>query len=165
MDGVFVPNISFGMPVIDAVKKYVKKTMDVHLMIVDPNRYISDFKKVGADVLTVHVEACPHLHRTVQAIKAEGIKVGVALNPHTPISHLDYVIADTDVVLLMSVNPGFGGQQFIESTYAKVEETKDLIIQKKQQGTNRDRWRGDFRKCYQISTVWCRCSGGREFCV
>ncbi len=127
MDGVFVPNISFGMPVIKAIKKHAKKTMDVHLMIVDPDRYISDFKKVGADILTVHYEACTHLHRTVQAIKAEGMQAGVALNPHTPISVLEDVIADLDLVCIMSVNPGFGGQSFIENTYKKINQLKALI--------------------------------------
>ena len=127
MDGVFVPNISFGMPVIAAISKHAKKTMDVHLMIVNPDQYISTFKKVGADVLTVHYEACPHLHRTLQAIKAEGMQAGVSLNPHTPISALEDVIRDIDVVLLMSVNPGFGGQSFIENTYKKVIQLKDLI--------------------------------------
>jgi len=127
MDGVFVPNISFGMPVISAIKKHAKKTMDVHLMIVDPDRFIDDFKKVGADILTVHYEACNHLHRTLQAIKAAGMKAGVSLNPHTPISVLEDVIQDIDVVLLMSVNPGFGGQSFIENTYKKVSQLRQLI--------------------------------------
>jgi ribulose-phosphate 3-epimerase len=127
MDGVFVPNISFGMPVISAIKKHATKTMDVHLMIVDPDRYIEDFKKVGADILTVHYEACTHLHRTVQAIKAAGMKAGVSLNPHTPIAVLEDIIADLDLVLIMSVNPGFGGQSFIENTYKKVEQLKNLI--------------------------------------
>lgn len=127
MDGVFVPNISFGMPVIKAIKKHAKKTMDVHLMIVDPDRFIEDFKNVGADILTVHYEACPHLHRTIQAIKALGMKVGVSLNPHTPIAVLEDIITDLDLVLLMSVNPGFGGQSFIENTYKKVEQLKALI--------------------------------------
>ncbi len=127
MDGVFVPNISFGMPVIKAIKKHAKKTMDVHLMIVDPDRFIGDFKNVGADILTVHYEACPHLHRTVQAIKAQGMKAGVSLNPHTPIAVLEDIIADLDLVLIMSVNPGFGGQSFIENTYKKVAQLKSLI--------------------------------------
>ena len=127
MDGVFVPNISFGMPVISAIKKHAKKTMDVHLMIVNPDRYIEDFKNVGADILTVHYEACPHLHRTVQAIKAQGMKAGVSLNPHTPISVLEDIINDLDLVLLMSVNPGFGGQSFIENTYKKASQLKALI--------------------------------------
>ena len=127
MDGVFVPNISFGMPVISAIKKHATKTMDVHLMIVDPDRFITNFKKVGADILTVHYEACTHLHRTVQAIKAEGMKAGVSLNPHTPIAVLEDIIADLDLVLIMSVNPGFGGQSFIENTYKKVEQLKHLI--------------------------------------
>ncbi len=131
MDGVFVPNISFGMPVLDAIKKHAKKTIDVHLMIVDPNRYIKTFKKLGADVLTVHYEACTHLHRTLQAIKAEGMKAGVALNPHTNVDVLEDIIQDIDLVCIMSVNPGFGGQSFIENTYSKVEKLKALINRKK----------------------------------
>jgi len=127
MDGVFVPNISFGMPVLEAIAKHAKKTIDVHLMIVDPDRYISTFKKLGADVLTVHYEACTHLHRTLQAIKAEGMQAGVALNPHTNVSLLEDVIKDIDMVCIMSVNPGFGGQSFIENTYAKVEKLKEII--------------------------------------
>jgi ribulose-phosphate 3-epimerase len=127
MDGMFVPNISFGMPVIKAIKKHAKKTMDVHLMIVDPDRYIEDFKNVGADILTVHYEACTHLHRTVQAIKAHGMKAGVSLNPHTPIAVLEDIITDLDLVLIMSVNPGFGGQSFIENTYKKVQQLRALI--------------------------------------
>ncbi len=130
MDGVFVPNISFGMPVLDAINKHAKKTIDVHLMIVDPDRYISTFKKLGADVLTVHYEACTHLHRTLQAIKAEGMKAGVALNPHTSVDLLEDVIQDIDLVCIMSVNPGFGGQSFIENTYSKVEKLKALINRK-----------------------------------
>ncbi len=130
MDGVFVPNISFGMPVLEAINKHAKKTIDVHLMIVDPGRYISTFKKLGADVLTVHYEACTHLHRTLQAIKAEGMKAGVALNPHTNVDLLEDVIQDIDLVCIMSVNPGFGGQSFIENTYAKVEKLKALINRK-----------------------------------
>ena len=127
MDGVFVPNISFGMPVISAMKKHAKKPMDVHLMIVDPDRYIKDFKNSGADVLTVHYEACNHLHRTVQAIKGEGMQAGVSLNPHTPVHVLEDIIADLDLVLIMSVNPGFGGQSFIENTYKKIVELRQLI--------------------------------------
>ncbi|MEI6864895.1 ribulose-phosphate 3-epimerase [Flavicella sp.] len=127
MDGVFVPNISFGMPVIQAIKKHAKKTIDVHLMIVNPDQYISTFKKIGADILTVHYEACTHLHRTLQAIKAEGMKAGVALNPHTPVSVLEDVIKDIDMVCIMSVNPGFGGQSFIENTYKKIQQLKNLI--------------------------------------
>ncbi|MCZ8332070.1 MAG: ribulose-phosphate 3-epimerase [Flavobacterium sp.] len=130
MDGVFVPNISFGMPVLDAINKHAKKTIDVHLMIIDPDRYISTFKKLGADVLTVHYEACTHLHRTLQAIKAEGMKAGVALNPHTNIDLLEDVIQDIDLVCIMSVNPGFGGQSFIENTFTKVEKLKALINRK-----------------------------------
>ena len=130
MDGVFVPNISFGIPVIKAIKKHSKKTMDVHLMIVDPDRYIKTFKEVGADILTVHYEACTHLHRTLQAIKAEGMLAGVALNPHTSVDLLKDTIQDIDLVCLMSVNPGFGGQSFIENTYQKVRELKSLIKSK-----------------------------------
>ena len=127
MDGVFVPNISFGVPIIKAIKRHAKKVMDVHLMIVNPDRYITDFKKAGADILTVHYEACSHLHRTIQAIKAEGMQAGVSLNPHTPISVLEEVIIDLDLVLIMSVNPGFGGQSFIENSYKKIIQLKDLI--------------------------------------
>lgn len=130
MDGVFVPNISFGMPVLDAINKHAKKIIDVHLMIVDPDRYIATFKKLGTDILTVHYEACTHLHRTLQAIKAEGMKAGVALNPHTNIDVLEDVIQDIDLVCIMSVNPGFGGQSFIENTYSKVEKLKALITKK-----------------------------------
>ena len=130
MDGIFVPNISFGMPVIKAIKKHSEKIMDVHLMIVDPDRYIKIFKEVGADILTVHYEACNHLHRTIQAIKSEGMSAGVALNPHTPVDLLKDTIQDIDLVCLMSVNPGFGGQSFIENTYQKVRELKSLIQSK-----------------------------------
>jgi ribulose-phosphate 3-epimerase len=126
MDGVFVPNISFGMPVIKAIKKVATKPLDVHLMIVQPERYIKDFKDCGADVLTVHAEACTHLHRTVQEIKLAGMKAGVALNPHTSVSVLENVIHDIDMVLIMSVNPGFGGQHFIENTFRKLEQLKQL---------------------------------------
>jgi ribulose-phosphate 3-epimerase len=129
MDGVFVPNISYGMPIIDKINSLTDKVLDVHLMIVDPDRYISDFKKVGADILTVHYEACTHLHRTIQAIKAEGMKAGVALNPHTPVSVLEDIINDLDLVLIMSVNPGFGGQKFIENTYNKVSKLKQMITE------------------------------------
>ncbi|GAA4886524.1 ribulose-phosphate 3-epimerase [Flaviramulus aquimarinus] len=130
MDGVFVPNISFGMPVLQAINKHAKKTIDVHLMIVDPDRYIKTFADLGSHVLTVHYEACTHLHRTLQAIKAEGMKAGVALNPHTNVNLLEDTINDIDLVCLMSVNPGFGGQSFIENTYSKVKQLKDLIKRK-----------------------------------
>ncbi len=129
MDGVFVPNISFGMPVIEAIKRHAKKTMDVHLMIVQPERYIAQFKKVGADILTVHYEASTHLHRTLQEIKNHDMQAGVALNPHTPVAVLKEVINDIDLVCLMSVNPGFGGQSFIENTYNKVIELKKMITE------------------------------------
>ncbi|MES2747108.1 MAG: ribulose-phosphate 3-epimerase [Bacteroidota bacterium] len=127
MDGVFVPNISFGMPVLDAITKHAKKTIDVHLMIVDPDRYIKTFADLGANILTVHYEACTHLHRTLQAIKAEGMKAGVAINPHTNVSLLEDVINDIDLVCMMSVNPGFGGQSFIENTYSKIQKLKEII--------------------------------------
>ncbi|MEM9022911.1 MAG: ribulose-phosphate 3-epimerase [Bacteroidota bacterium] len=127
MDGVFVPNISFGLPVIEAIKRHAQKPLDVHLMIVQPERYIKDFKAAGADVLTVHYEASTHLHRSLQAIKAEGMQAGVALNPHTPIHVLEDTINDIDLVCLMSVNPGFGGQRFIDRTYEKVRQLKQLI--------------------------------------
>lgn len=127
MDGVFVPNISFGMPVMDAIKRHAIKTMDVHLMIVQPERYIKEFKAAGADILTVHYEASTHLHRTLQAIKAEGMQAGVALNPHTNVDVLEDTIADIDLVCLMSVNPGFGGQKFIERTYDKVRKLRKMI--------------------------------------
>ena len=131
MDGVFVPNISFGMPVIKSMAKHTTKPLDVHLMIVEPDRYIQTFADLGADVLTVHAEACTHLHRSLQSIKAEGMKAGVALNPHTPVASLSQVIADIDLVCLMSVNPGFGGQSFIEATYEKVRELRTLIDENK----------------------------------
>lgn len=131
MDGVFVPNISFGMPVIKSMAKHTTKPLDVHLMIVEPDRYIQTFADLGADVLTVHVEACTHLHRSLQSIKAAGMKAGVALNPHTPIASLSHIIADIDLVCLMSVNPGFGGQSFIEATYEKVRELRALIDEHK----------------------------------
>jgi ribulose-phosphate 3-epimerase len=128
MDGVFVPNISFGLPVIEQIRKATTKICDVHLMIVQPEKYITAFKNAGADILTVHVEACPHLHSTLQQIKAAGMKAGVALNPHTPVDTLKDVIKDIDLVCIMSVNPGFGGQKFIEHTYDKVKALKSLII-------------------------------------
>ncbi|MCA0233396.1 MAG: ribulose-phosphate 3-epimerase [Bacteroidetes bacterium] len=127
MDGVFVPNISFGLPVTAAIKKHAQKPLDVHLMIVQPERYLAAFREAGAEVLTVHYEACPHLHRTIQQIKDLGAKAGVALNPHTPVSVLEDVIADLDLVLIMSVNPGFGGQKFIERTYERVRQAAALI--------------------------------------
>ena len=127
MDGVFVPNISFGMPVLKAISKHAKKTIDVHLMIVQPERYISDFKKAGADILTVHYEASTHLHRSIQQIKAEGMKAGVSLNPHTSVELLEDVIEDLDLVLVMSVNPGFGGQSFIRQSLKKVARLREMI--------------------------------------
>ena len=133
MDGVFVPNISFGMPVLAAIGRHAQKPLDVHLMIVDPDRYIDVFADLGAHVLSVHLEACTHLHRTVQAIEAKGMKAGVALNPHTPIHLLEDIIQDLDLVVVMSVNPGFGGQKFIENTYEKVRALKALIQRKSSQ--------------------------------
>ena len=131
MDGVFVPNISFGFPVMKSLQKLATKTLDVHLMIVQPERYITDFKDAGANILSVHYEACTHLHRTIYAIKEAGMKAGVAINPHTPIDLLKDIIADTDLICMMSVNPGFGGQKFIENTYTKVTALKKLITEKK----------------------------------
>ena len=131
MDGVFVPNISYGLPIIEQIKKTTTKEMDVHLMIVQPEKYITAFKQAGATILTVHYEACPHLHSTLQQIKAHGMKAGVALNPHTPIDVLKDIIFEIDVVCIMSVNPGFGGQKFIPHTYEKVKALKQLILQHK----------------------------------
>src|SRR5690606_30381645 len=130
MDGVFVPNISYGMPIIKTIDELTDKVLDVHLMIVQPERYISAFKEVGADVLTVHYEASTHLHRTIQAIKDEGMKAGVALNPHTPVHVLEDIIKEMDLVLIMSVNPGFGGQKFIQHTYEKIVQLTELIDKK-----------------------------------
>ena len=133
MDGVFVPNISFGMPVLKAISQHAQKFIDVHLMIIDPDRYIKTFADLGSNMLTVHYEACPHLHRTLQAIKANGMQAGVALNPHTSVDLLKDVIQDIDLVCMMSVNPGFGGQSFIENTYEKVKALKSLIDSKQAQ--------------------------------
>jgi len=130
MDGVFVPNISYGMPVLKAISKHANKTIDVHLMIIDPDRYIKTFAELGSNVLTVHYEACTHLHRTLQAVKDEGMQAGVALNPHTNINVLEDIINDIDVVCLMSVNPGFGGQSFIDNTFVKIKQLKELIVRK-----------------------------------
>ena len=127
MDGVFVPNISFGIPVVEALKKEAKKPLDVHLMIVEPDRYFEDFKKAGADIITFHYEACTHIHRAVQRLKSLGVKAGVVLNPHTPVSLLEDIICDLDLVLLMSVNPGFGGQKFIERTFSKTMRLREMI--------------------------------------
>lgn len=127
MDGVFVPNISFGIPVVQAIKKEAKKPLDVHLMIVEPDRYFEDFIKAGADIITFHYEACTHIHRAVQRLKSLGVKAGVVLNPHTPVSLLEDIICDLDLVLLMSVNPGFGGQKFIERTFSKTMRLREMI--------------------------------------
>ena len=126
MDGVFVPNISFGMPVLAAIQRHAQKPLDVHLMIVQPERYLETFKELGAEIITVHYEACSHLHRTIQQIKDLGCKAGVALNPHTPVNMLEDIIQDLDMVLIMSVNPGFGGQKFIEHTYEKVRKVRQM---------------------------------------
>lgn len=131
MDGVFVPNLSFGFPVIKAIKKHAKKPLDVHLMIVDPDRYTQVFKDAGADILTVHFEACPHLHRSIQNIKNCGMKAGVAINPHTSVHVLEDIIANIDLVCMMSVNPGFGGQKFIENTYHKITQLRAIIKNRK----------------------------------
>jgi ribulose-phosphate 3-epimerase len=131
MDGVFVPNISFGLPLVQAIKKLAAKPLDVHLMIVEPDRYIRKFRDAGADILSVQLEACPHLHRTVHAIRDEGMKPGVVLNPHTPVEGLEDIIRDVYLVLIMSVNPGFGGQKFIENTYSKIARLKELILRSK----------------------------------
>ena len=130
MDGVFVPNISFGFPVLKAIARHARKPLDVHLMIVQPERYITVFKEAGASVLTVHLEACTHLHRTVQEIRAAGMQPGVAINPHTSVDLLEDIIADIDLVCVMSVNPGFGGQKFIDGTYRKIENLKDMIARR-----------------------------------
>lgn len=130
MDGVFVPNISFGFPIIKFIKDYAKKPLDVHLMIIQPERYFEEFKNAGADILTIHYEASTHLHRSINAIQNLGMKAGVVLNPHTNISLLEDIITELDLVLLMSVNPGYGGQKFIENTYSKINKLKNLIIQK-----------------------------------
>ncbi len=130
MDGVFVPNISFGFPIIKYIKEYAKKPLDVHLMIIDPDRYLERFRNAGADVISVHIEACNHLHRSIYAIKESGAKAGVVLNPHTSVNSLHDIISDVDLVMIMSVNPGYGGQKFIENTYEKVKKLKSMIIDK-----------------------------------
>lgn len=131
MDGVFVPNISMGIPVVEAVKRHATKPLDVHLMIVNPEKFVEAFRKAGADMISVHVEACPHLHRNIQQIKSLGAKAGVAINPHTPVIDLENVIENVDLVCLMSVNPGFGAQKFIENTYQKIKDLQALIKTKK----------------------------------
>lgn len=131
MDGVFVPNLSMGVPVVEAIQRHAKKTMDVHLMIVRPERYLEAFRKAGADIISVHIEACPNLSLVLQQIKKLGAKAGVAVNPYTPVSSLERVVAEADLINLMSVNPGFGGQKLIESTFEKIRETKKLILETK----------------------------------
>lgn len=130
MDGQFVPNLSFGFPIVEQVKKMAQKPLDVHLMIVEPDRYLDRFKEAGADILTVHIEACPHLHRTLQRIKLLGLKAGISLNPHTSVSLLDDIVAEADMVLIMSVNPGFGGQKFIENSYSKISRLREMAEKK-----------------------------------
>ncbi len=130
MDGQFVPNLSFGFPIVEQVKKMAQKPLDVHLMIVEPDRYLDRFKEAGADILTVHYEACPHLHRTLQRIKLLGMKAGISLNPHTSVSLLDDIVAEADMVLIMSVNPGFGGQKFIENSYSKISRLREMAEKK-----------------------------------
>jgi ribulose-phosphate 3-epimerase len=130
MDGVFVPNISLGLPIVKAIKRHARKPLDVHLMIVNPEKYVEDFKKAGAEIISIHAEACNHLHRNIEQLKSIGVRAGVAINPHTPVSILENVIQDIDLVCLMSVNPGFGGQKFIEQTYNKVAQLKELIKKK-----------------------------------
>ncbi len=130
MDGVFVPNISFGIPVVRDIKKHAKKPLDVHLMITDPDKYFTDFKKAGADIISFHYEASDHLHRSIQALKEMGVKAGVAINPHTNVSLIEDIICDVDMVLIMSVNPGFGGQKFIKNTYDKIRKLKNIILSK-----------------------------------
>jgi ribulose-phosphate 3-epimerase len=127
MDGVFVPNLSFGIPVTEAINRHAKKPLDVHLMIIEPEKYVEAFRKAGAEIISVHIEACPHLHRNIQQIKSLGAKAGVAINPHTSIDQLEDTIADIDLICMMSVNPGFGGQKFIENTFRKVARLKELI--------------------------------------
>jgi ribulose-phosphate 3-epimerase len=131
MDGVFVPNISLGLPVVEAIRRNARKPMDVHLMIVQPERYVEAFRKAGAEVISVHLEACPHLHRNLQQIRSLGAKAGVAINPHTPVSLLENIVHDFDLVCMMSVNPGFGGQKFIENTYQKIRDLKQLLQARK----------------------------------
>ena len=150
MDGVFVPNISFGFPVIKAVKKLAKKPLDVHLMIVNPDHFIKEFRDAGADSISVHIEACPHLHRSIQLIKSTGARAGVAINPHTPVFLLKEIIADIDLVCMMSVNPGFGGQKFIENTYSKITELKSLIQQKNSRALIEIDGGVDFNNCMKL---------------
>jgi len=164
MDGVFVPNISFGMPVIKSIAKHAKKPLDVHLMIVEPDRYIKTFAELGANILTVHYEASTHLHRTLQAIKAEGMQAGVALNPHTNVDLLRDTIQDIDLVCMMSVNPGFGGQSFIENTYAKVRQLKSIIGEKGAATKIEIDGGVTNKKCSTINRSRRRCISCRELC-
>ena len=164
MDGVFVPNISYGMPVLKAISKHANKTIDVHLMIIDPDRYIKTFAELGSNILTVHYEACTHLHRTLQAVKDEGMQAGVALNPHTNINVLEDIINDIDVVCLMSVNPGFGGQSFIDNTFVKIKQLKELIVRKGSSNQNRGRWWCYRQQCTAVSTSRSRHFSSGKFC-
>jgi ribulose-phosphate 3-epimerase len=165
MDGVFVPNISFGMPVISAIARHAKKTLDVHLMIVEPDRYIKTFADLGCDILTVHYEACTHLHRSLQAIKAEGMQAGVALNPHTNISLLADTINDIDLVCLMSVNPGFGGQSFIENTYDKILQLRNLIEAKGAATKIQIDGGVTDKNAKKVNRCWSRCAGSGKLCL
>jgi len=151
MDGVFVPNISYGLPIVRAIKKTAQKPLDVHLMIEKPERYISDFKQAGADILCVHYEACTHLHRTVQAIRQQGMKAGVALNPHTPVDLLRDILCDVEMVLIMSVNPGFGGQKFIPQSLQKIARLKELIVQTNSQALIQVDGGVDTTNCRQLT--------------
>ena len=165
MDGVFVPNISYGLPVVAQIKKASRKLLDVHLMIVQPERYIEDFHKAGADILTVHIEASTHLHRTIQQIKAAGMKAGVALNPHTPVNQLEEIIRDIDVVLLMSVNPGFGGQSFIEQAVEKTAKLRKLINETGSHTLIEIDGGVNYETGRRLVQARCRRTGSRQFCI
>jgi ribulose-phosphate 3-epimerase len=165
MDGVFVPNISFGFPVLKQIKKHAKKTIDVHLMIVEPQRYIDEFCIQGADIISVHIEACTHLHRAIQQIKSLNIKAGVAINPHTPVSALQDVIVDIDLVCMMSVNPGFGGQKFIQNTYKKVKELKQMILSSGSNALIEIDGGVDFENASITKRSWRRCACGGQYGV
>jgi ribulose-phosphate 3-epimerase len=157
MDGVFVPNLSMGLPVVEAISRHAKKPLDVHLMIVNPERYVEAFHKAGASFISVHVEACNHLHRNIQQIKALGCKAGVAINPHTSVAELENIIGDIDLVCMMSVNPGFGGQKFSKA----IKEAYNRIWLA---SVNRNRWGGKSAKCFAFASGWCRCIGSWKFC-
>ena len=164
MDGVFVPNISFGTPVIKSIKKIARKTMDVHLMIIEPDKYINLFRDLGSDILTIHYEACTHLHRTVDAIRQAGMKAGIALNPHTPVNLLLDIVTDIDLVCLMSVNPGFGGQSFIENTYKKITELNDLKIKTNSNFLIEIDGGVNSENAPKTTRMWSKCFSCRKFC-